>query len=229
MTRIASVIILVLALAMGFAACGIEFILALDPPVFLEAVEADDTFRAAIKIQYYETEFRGLEFYYRFYEDKSDVKPDMDLKSKEELDAAGFRRIMSAEFDEPAYYTPPLVVVPTASKSHYLEFTLDFGDEANAFVTAYDTEDEVTLVSDDLQRDYAAFPIRRAVSDSPDQFKTFSDLDPDDEDLASLDPDYVLAKDLILVVYALAFGKQDLVVNAYSKPTYLLYINPFDS
>jgi len=229
MTRKALVIILVLPLATGFGACGIEFILALDPPVFLEAVEADDTFKAAIDIQYYETEFRGLEFYYRFYENKSDVQPDINLNSKEELDAKGFRRIMSADFDTPTYYTPPLVVVPTASKSNYMEFTLDFGDEANAFVTAYDTVLDVTLVSDDLQRDYAAFPIRRAASDSSDEFKTFSDLDPDHEDLASLDPDYVLAKDLILVVYALAFGKQDLVVNAYSKPTYLLYINPFDS
>ena len=144
------------------------------------------------------------------------------MENVDQLVQRGFFSLTSEIEDSPSFITRPLVNIPSSPiyrRDHRIEMTLDFSDMDDVYLNAYDDTDSVDLL--------AYFKIRRGVYDVIDEFKSFSDLDPDDDDLSSLDEGAVLSRELKIAIYAVTFGKQDFT-DAYSKPLFLFDINPFD-
>lgn len=216
--RLSVVSCILAAFFLSFAGCGIEYIVALDKPESIGTSYTDRTFKVYVEIQDYVSEFRGLELYYRFTD--GDVSPESVHDSRDGLVIDGFTRIMSAAVDSPSFSSKPLAAVPIGRRDHRIEVTIDFSDPTSAFLTAYDA-----TASEDLPG-YTDLEVRRSAIIG-DTFKDFGDLDSADSDLQGLDPEDITNRNLYLVIYALSYGKQDIVIDAYSKPAYLEYIDPF--
>jgi hypothetical protein len=221
------ILIITATLLLSVVGCGIEYILALEQPIYIETSETLGTFKVFTDSRHdvpIPDQFLGVEFYYKFYE--IDTDPEGDLENVDQLVQRGFFRLTSETEDSPSFITRPLVYIPSSPiyrRDHRIDITLDFSDMDDVYLNAYDDTDSIDL------SDYSHFMIRRGVYDIIDEFKSFSDLDidPDDDDLSSLDENAVLNRELKIAIYSVTFGKQDFT-DAYSKPLFLFDINPFD-
>ena len=216
----AIILIITAALLLLVAGCGIEYILALRQPFYIETSETLETFKIFTDDRHdvpLPDQFLGVEFYYKFYE--IDTDPELDLENIDQLVQRGFFRVTSETADSPNFITRPLVNIPSSPiyrRDHRIDMTLDFSDMDDVYLNVYDVTDSFELSG------YSHFIVRRGVYDLIDEFKSFStsDLDPDDDDLSSLDQKAVLNGELKIAIYAVTFGKQDFT-DAYSKPLFL--------
>jgi hypothetical protein len=221
----------------AFLGCGIEFIPILPQPIFIGTSIAAGTLQSYTDARHdvggIGEILRGQEFYYKFY--RIDAEPETGIESVFELEDKGYYRIMSGVNDTPSFVELPLVRIPntpSTPRNDVVEVTLDFGDIDNPVVIAYDSENDPPWWPDFLPNyeDTSPHPIRRGVYDILDEFKGFSDLAVGDADLLHLAEEDILnpQNNLKLVVYALTFGKEDIATPIYSKPLYMLYVEPFN-
>ena len=152
--------------------------------------------------------FRGIELYYRIVPVESE--PERDLESREELAAAGFRRIASSTDDDPP--SLPLIDGPDAGAVVTLDFSLiDIGKDPVA------------------KWDGGEVSLRRAVRSGTDDYKRFAcdefvlgdaDIGTVTEELA--DPEN--CETVQLQLYALSYGATDRFT-VYSEPLNLRSID----
>ena len=139
-------------------------------------------------------EFRGIELYYRIFPVES--VPERDLESREELAAAGFRRVASSSDDDPP--SLPLIDGPGTGVVVTLDFSpTDIGADPDA---TWDGGQPVYL--------------RRAVRSGTDDYKRFAcdEFAPGDVDIATVteklaDPEN--CEMVQLQLFALSYGDTD--------------------
>ena len=204
-----------------FAACGLEFVLTLNPPEYVWTSVIDEFFSVRITDANDEQEFRGLEFYYKlYYPVGAGSVPDsaINIRNFDDLLANGFKRLSSAG-DSEGSVSRPLLKVPLVDRGSEHVITLNFADLEDvkgSVIPKFSEDDPVT-----------EFQLRRGVVDSATrEYKRFDDFASDDSDVSSIEftgtgpgPEKVN-----LLIYALSFGKKDLSTNVYSRSVYLLRI-----
>ncbi len=204
-------------------ACGLEFVLTLNPPEYVWTSVIDEYFSVRITDANDEQEFRGLEFYYKLYYPVGPGSvPDsaINIRSFDDLLANGFKRLSSAG-DSEGSVSRPLLKVPPGEPADPIRgkqslITLDFADMENVEASATPEESGAFTLAD--------FELRRGVLDSlTKEYKKFSDFELTDGDVSSL-PLPGLPAEVNLLIYALSFGKEDLSKNVYSRSVYLLRI-----
>ena len=146
-----------------------------------------------------EPPFRGIELYYRIIPVAS--VPERDLESREELTAAGFRRIASGTDDHPP--SLPLIDGPDAGAV----VTLDFSDTDIG-------ADPVAAWDDDKSDDKRRVFLRRAVRGGTNDYKRFAcgEFDPGDVDIATVTEELANLENcetVRLQLYALSYGETD--------------------
>ena len=152
--------------------------------------------------------FLGIELYYRIVPVES--VPARDRESREELAAAGFRRIASSTDDDPP--SLPLIDGPDAGAVVTLDFSLtDIGEDPVA------------------KWDGGEVSLRRAVRSGTDDYKRFAcdQFDPGDVDIGTVteelaDPEN--CKMVQLQLFALSYGATDRFT-VYSEPLNLRSID----
>ena len=198
--------------------CGLEYNLALNPPEYVGTSIVDSTFTLRITDANSESEFRGLELYYKFYS-RNDTELEINYSSHEQLGANGFRRINS-DSDKPGNISLPLLKVPPEHRGFESTIDIDFSDLGDAGINAQGSS------ADSL--DLSNMPIRRGiVSDDQTSFRRFNEYEPyyDDGDLLSVDQDFEGNDEIKLLMYAVSFGRQqDSLSPAYSKAICLFFI-----
>ncbi|MDE0026138.1 MAG: hypothetical protein OXP69_17150 [Spirochaetaceae bacterium] len=142
--------------------------------------------------------FRGIELYYRMFPVES--VPERDLESREELAAAGFRRIASSTDDDPP--SLPLIEGPGAGVVVTLDFSrTDIGaDPVATFRHRDGAQREVDL--------------RRAVRSGTDDYKRFAcdEFVPGDVDIATVTEELADPENCEMVqlqLFALSYGDTD--------------------
>ena len=142
--------------------------------------------------------FRGIELYYRIFPIES--VPERDLESREELAAAGFRRIASSIDDHPP--SLPLIDEPDAG----VVVTLDFSraDIGKAPVATFRHRD-----GGDRDVD-----LRRVVRSGTGDYKRFAcdDFDPGDVDIETVTEELADPENCEMVqlqLFALSYGATD--------------------
>ena len=215
--------------------CGIEYLATLEEPIFGETSDIDDYFIVYTDSTvpsgiHNELEFRGVEFYYKFY--NQSTSPESEIDSIDDLSQAeGFFRIASELLDAPSRDDRPLGKIyshPVDNRDYESRFTLNFSAQGAEYLAIKDIThdrdvsdyDTFTVVFDNNYR------IRRGVQNGAlDEYKTFPDIDSADSDLKHLDPAVVTAGDLRLALYAVTFGIDSNFLEVYSPPLYMLYID----
>ena len=201
------------------AACGLEFVLTLAPPEYVWTSVIAEYFSLRITDANDEPEFRGLEFYYKFYYPVSEAIPDsaINIRSFDDLLANGFKRLSSAD-DREGSVSRPLLKVPQGDRGLQSLITLDFDYMDDVEASATPEESGAFTLTD--------FELRRGVLDSLKEYKAFDDFALSDSDVSSLGlsgtPPF--SAEVNLLIYALSFGKEDLSTNVYSRSIYLLRI-----
>ncbi len=202
-----------------FAACGLEFVLTLNPPEYVWTSVIDEYFSVRITDANDEQEFRGLEFYYKLYYPVGAVSvPDSDINIRnfDDLLANGFKRLSSRD-DREGSVSRPLLKVPPGDRGLESLITLDFLDMEHVEASANPEESGAFALTD--------FELRRGVVDSATrEYKKFDDFALDDSDVSSLEFTGTGITKVDLLIYALSFGKKDLSTNVYSRSVYLLRI-----
>ena len=161
-----------------FAACGLEFVLTLNPPEYYWTSDAlgNKFFKVRITDANDEQEFRGLEFYYKLYYPAGPVSvPDsaINIRNFDDLLANGFKRLSSSD-DREGSVSRPLLKVPLGEPADPIRgkqslITLDFADMDNVEASANPEESGAFTLAD--------FELRRGVLDSlTKEYKKFSDF-----------------------------------------------------
>jgi hypothetical protein len=206
--------VLLAAVALSLAGCGLDFWPYLEPPGDpSEASPGTPLFYVLYQVTTVQ-EFRGFEVYYKFY--SSDQSRQTSLTTLEQLTAAGFHRMCSpGTLSMQGLPFVPLIPVDWASEPLDFQIVLDF------------------TLSDPPYMDYqgvvppAYDEIRRTATDTQSNTKTFelSELDESDVDLTDVNWDQVDSdKQLFLVIYALSYGLKDISIPLYSTARYLGYM-----
>jgi hypothetical protein len=215
---------LLMFLILGFIlflilACGLESVLTLNPPEYVETSLSNDYFKVRITEDNSEPEFRGVEFYYKlYYPAGTGSIPDsaINIRNFDDLLLNGFKRL-SSEDDEEGDVGKPLLRIPIDERGKRSLITIDFWDIDD--VEAFAVDEEPGGGGFDL----ADFNLRRGVVDSQTKmYKAFNDFELTDADVPAGVSSF--PADVNLLLYALSFGKEDLSTDAYSKSVYLLRI-----
>ncbi len=205
---------LILIMSVLSQACGLEYVLALTPPEYIETSIADKYFRIGLTSDNDEPEFRGVELYYKFY-GKNETNLVTNLSSFDELVSGGFYRLAS-DSDEAGKISKPLIAVPVENRGHDTHITLDLSSTANAHI--YATPQEANGYS------LSSLEVRRGVTKSNGEYKPFSEFAASDPDVNSISQDFQVEPEVILLVYAISFGKKDIATDAHSKAVCLFNI-----
>lgn len=192
-------------------ACGLESSVYLEPPKFFSFSPASKTFTFSKTLVNSEMEFRGFELYYKFYTYTINQLTDNNIKDQKILLTKGFRRIASATDKKDDISKPLISIPPDERKGTEFDITVDFSD-----LTITASSEAISPIKD----------LRRGggYDDILDEYKYF-DLDEfeiEDEDMNEdvLSAIKSFAK-VVLVLYALSFGKKDWVYDIYSEAVYL--------
>jgi len=210
--------------ALTFNQCGLPLAykqLIAPEPVYNTGVEYFE-FKKVTDAADVESEFRGFELYYRFYDEAT---ADIEFANTfEELAAKGYRRVNSATDKVGTMPSRPLIPVSLIPNDRDDIFTvrIDFTSitAPDPIITATETDDAVPVPLD-LPIDIEDF--RRAVAaESPsEEYKQFSDFTETDDDIATLVwPLFQIEGKLVL--YVLSYGI-DIAENLalYSEPVWL--------
>jgi hypothetical protein len=203
------------------AGCGLPVFVTLSMPESVGFSEGQFTFKSVLNSNN-EPEFRGFELYYRIY--SRDAIPDIDLKSREELIARGFRRV-SRISDRKNALDKPLIYIEPGDRGTVYTVTVDFSDLADATesdVTLFDPGEAavtVTLVTP------GTLGIRRGVfypgAGSEDVFKRFNEIALGDADITTQIHTELGTGSVPLVLYALSFGRAADFTDVYSVPLWI--------
>jgi len=212
------------------AACGLEVVVTLAPPEYVETSDINDFFKVRITDANgdpeSEPEFRGLEFFYKFYYPAGPGSvPDsaINIRSFDDLLANGFKRL-SSDDDNEGSVSRPLILIPIDKRGKQSTITLDFVDMDDVEVFATDDEPKPPGGGFELTTEAEFIDLRRGVVDSQTrEYKAFNDFELTDADVSSLGlPGF--PAEVNLLIYALSFGKKKLSTNVYSRSVYLLRI-----
>jgi len=204
------------------SSCGLYDIITLNPPEFVRFSNAENYFIFRATGEYDSYYFRGFELYYKIYLQGSTV--DSDLLSLSELQSKGFKRIAS-DSDRINIISKPLIPIDSANHNDIFEITVDF----------------IGLVGTPLSEPFAAgvtvsppvsfsVELRRGIADErtghADEFKPFSVFEETDADISSDIWTAIFGDDNVTIaLYALSYGKRDLIIDAYSIAVYLFEID----
>ena len=195
--------------------CGLEYVLALNPPEYVETSVTDKFYRIMLTNDNSETEFRGVEFYYKFY-GKDDTNLATNLSTFDELVSGGFYRMPSSS-DETTSITKPLLSIPIANRGYKTQVTLSFADIANVNLDADEQETNGYTV--------ANIALRRGIDDGTGSYKRFSAFASTDADISYIGQNFATDPEAKLLMYALSYGKKDITTDAHSKAICLFNIN----
>ncbi len=168
--------------------------------------------------------FRGFELYYKIYLQGATI--DSNLLSLSELQTKGFKRIAS-DGDRINNISKPLIPLDSANHNDTFEITVDFdGLEDTPITEPFAAADDATVTP------VVSFSVelRRGIADErqgfEDQYKPFSVFEEDDSDISSEIWDAIFGDEYVtLVIYALSYGKRDLIIDVYSIAVYLFEID----
>lgn len=201
-------------------ACGLESYPYLSPPGLLPHL-GSDVFRFNSVTDNDTDVFVGYELYYKFYQTSSGtqlVSDNFEIangtnRQDIRLKDAGYRRIRNGAGDPDG---KPLIYLELAQKTADFEVRIDFSDQGSA-----------KIEFDGIAK--ADIPILRGVKDGSGNYKDFSsaDLDVDDDDLAALNINEG-AFEVDIAIYALSFGRYELVKDVYSEPILLETVRLYD-
>ncbi|MBW8003941.1 MAG: hypothetical protein FVQ80_18420 [Planctomycetes bacterium] len=197
--------------------CGLEDLLYLNPPENPVAHPGDKTFTFYKTLENSELEFRGFEIYYKFY--TWDQYPESNITDRTKFEGMGFKRLSSAS-DKKDNISRPLIFVPILDRTTKdFTVTIEFESVPDHIITA-----TASVPSQPIE-------VRRGVAydASPylDYFKHFdqathSAFESSDADVS---PEVWTAiegiDNIYLALYALSYGKKDLIEDVYSVPVYL--------
>jgi hypothetical protein len=215
-----------LSIVLVVQGCGLEQIIVLNPPDYYDVSDGLDYFKVRIDGDNDELlEFRGLEIYYRFYA-LADT-PNVLLGTQSELAAAGFRRLASIE-DRLSFIEYPLVKVASGDRGKPSTITFDFSPlglatPALPFLEAVPdvTGDGLTLAETEFRRGILATDnLHKRFYHETDSGLGFKGSDADIAHLGLGPGDH----EVLIALYALSYGKQDLTTTVYSRAVPLQYI-----
>jgi hypothetical protein len=206
--------------------CGLEEIAYLPPPVFVSTDAVANTFVFKITHEHglQEQYFRGIELYYKFYQE-GNTNFDLNINSVEELRTKGFYRIAS-NVETSTDINKPLIGISTTQRTALkadvnaeIVITLDFAD-----IDFPDKEPTATGSGTNVQlrREANTYPedLPQTAETDKNLFKRFSDMSTSDLDLKFLEGSGVI-NNVQLVIYAVSYGMQDIATPIHSRPTYL--------
>ena len=218
-TRVSPQLSVLYAALLFLFSCGLEYILTLNPPDYVETSIANSYFKIRITDSNSENEFRGIELYYRIY-GYSDSNLPISFQDYDELITNGFRRLSSIS-DTVDGVSKPLLKVPVESRGKESIITIDFEEvsigkvsNGNVFISASPQESGAY--------DLSIFPTRRGVTDTDGSYKKWDDFKASDPDISS--QNFSIDQRAKLLLYALSFGKEDISTVAYSKAVCLFNI-----
>jgi hypothetical protein len=206
--------VLLAAVLLALAACGLDYWPYLEPPGDpTEALPGTPIFQVIYNVTSV-TEFRGFEVYYKFY--SSDQTRQTGITTLEGLKAANYHRMCSpGTLSMQGLPFVPLIPVDLLAEPLDFKTELDF----RLTETPYMDYQGVVPPADD--------GIRRTATDALSETKTFakSELKETDADLTDVNWDQVdLDNQLYLVIYALSYGLKDINIPLYSTARYLGYM-----
>ena len=209
-----------LFISLLLSGCGLEDLLYLNPPENPVAHPGDKTFTFYKTLENSELEFRGFEIYYKFY--TWDQYPESNITDRTKLENT-FNRISrySPNKETKDNISKPLIFIPIPDRSIAFEITIHFSIVQNHEISATDI-----LLSQPID-----IQIRRGVAYNegidPDDFKYFdqaalSEFKESDADVsAAVWPDIQDGNTTKVALYALSYGKKDLIEDVYSVAVYL--------
>lgn len=225
MSRNKFVFFFIVALIILFSSsCGLDTIITLEPPEYVLHSDADNYFIFRATGEYDSFYFRGFELYYKIY--LNDATTDSDLLSLSELNTKGFKRI-AAYSDLINNISKPLIPIDSANHDDTFEITVDFDGLEEAIPSEpFAAADDATATPSVL----FSIELRRGIADErtgfEDQYKPFTVFEEDDSDISSEIWTAISGgEDITLVIYALSYGKRDLIIDVYSIAVYLFEID----
>ena len=204
--------------------CGLDTIITLKPPEFVDFFNTANYFIFRATGDYDSYYFRGFELYYKIY--LNDATTDSNLLNLSELNTNGFKRIAS-DSDRINNISKPLIPLDSANHDDTFEITVHFDGLEDL------TPSEPFTAADDATVTPAvsfSIELRRGIADNriihADEFKPFTVFEEDDSDISSgiwaaISANYPVT----LVLYALSYGKRDLIIDVYSIAVYLFEID----
>jgi len=203
------------------SSCGLYTIITLEPPEFVGSFDAENYFIFRAAGDYDPYYFRGFEFYYKIYLEGSIV--DSNLLSLSELQSKGFKRIAS-DSDRINNISKPLIPLDSANYTDIFDIKVNFsGIEPSSFEpmaenTGGTAAPPTTPFSIELRRGIAENRFGYDV----DYYKPFSVFEGGDADIYSDIWDYISGnEDVTIALYALSYGKRELIIDVYSIAVYL--------
>jgi hypothetical protein len=167
-------------------------------------------------------DFLGFELYYRIYPSGADT--DIDLKSREELLAKGFRRV-SLISERKNDLDKPLIYIEQGDRGSNYSVTVDFDVIKDSTVLDVTLADPGEPVVDVPLSPPGTLTIRRAVfyseAGSTDIFKRFNELAAGDADITTQIYNDLQTVPVPLVLYALSFGRAADFTEVYSVPLWI--------
>jgi hypothetical protein len=217
--------------------CGLYYITTLNPPQFVSFSDADNyfIFRTVGDHDDYldDISFRGFELYYKIYLQGSTV--DSNLLSLSELTSNGFKRIADSD-DRINNISKPLIPIehlPAAfpletNRDDTFDITVDFDGLEEAIPSEpFAAADDPTLlppVSFSIELRREGIPDNRIGHE--DEFKPFSVFEEGDADISNDIWNAISGGSAVTIaLYALSYGKQDLIIDVYSIAVYLFEID----
>ncbi len=213
------------------SSCGLYDIITLKPPEFVGRDDIDNYFKfratGTVADPYDSYYFRGFELYYKIYLQGSTV--DSNLLSLSELQSKGFKRIAS-DSDRINIISKPLIPIDSANHDDTFEITVDFGGLEDIPIT------EPFAAADDATVTPAfsfSIHLRRGIAENrlgfdTDYYKPFSVFEKGDvgKDISSAIWTAIYGDDPVTIaLYALSYGKRDLIIDVYSIAVYLFEID----
>jgi len=204
------------------SSCGLYDIITLKPPEFVGFSDAEHYFKFRATGEYDSYYFRGFELYYKIY--LTSETTDSNLLSLSELQSKGFKRIAS-DSDRINIVSKPLIPLDSDNHDDTFDITVDFNglDEAIPVEPFAAGETVTPVVSFSVE-------LRRGIADDriehPDEFKPFSFFKEDDSDISSAIWTAIFGGgEVTIALYALSYGKRDLIIDVYSIAVYLFEID----
>lgn len=222
-------IIHILFLLFLLLSCGLEEnITSLTPPQFFRTDDGDKYFQFIISVSNDETELRGLEIYYKFYSD--DTNLELNLETKDELVAADFKRLSSSTDSLNNYDKPLIPIFYYEGGTEYdyrgkeslitVDFSVFYYNRLDPIIKAEPQEAFALEFTDFIVRRESTYTSGSYTGDC----KPFNDMSVEDSDLDHISVTLNDGYDLNIVLYVLCFGRYDISTPIYSKAVCLQYL-----
>lgn len=207
------------------SSCGLDTIITLKPPEFVGFSNVDKNFIFRATGDYDSYYFRGFELYYKIY--LNDATTDSNLLNLSELNTNGFKRIAS-DSDRINNISKPLIPVDLANHGDVFDIKANFAGikPSSSEPVAEDTDGAAAPPTTPF-----SVKLRRGIAENRlgfdvDQYKPFSVFEEGDADISSEIWNAISGNNVVtLVIYALSYGKRDLIIDVYSIAVYLFEID----